>query len=240
MKLRAMTYNIFSGRNLARDLDLHHAASVIRSVQPDFVVLNEVRSHTEDVGPVNQAEELGRLTGYYPVFGKTIDILGGEYGNGFLSRLPVESYEVIQIPDAERTGDYFYEHRCILRVVLLAEEQPFTVLATHFGLTPAEQELAVKTTLELIAQETDPVLLMGDLNAEPDAPVLQPLFKALQDAAAGSGILTFPSDKPKIKIDHILYSKPFRAVDVFSIDTQNSDHRPLIAQLELNEQELRA
>ena len=234
MKLKAMTYNIFSGRNLARDLNLDHAASVIRSVQPDFVVLNEVRSHTEDVGPVNQAQDLGRLTGYYPVFGKAIDILGGEYGNGFLSRLPVQSVEVIHIPDAERTGDYYYEHRCILRVVLLANEQPFTVLATHFGLAPAEQELAVQTVLDLIAGDKNPVLLMGDLNAEPDAPVLRPLLEVLRDAAGGSGILTFPSGKPEIKIDHILYTKPFRVTDVYSIDTQNSDHRPLIAHLELN------
>ena len=240
MKLKAMTYNIYSGRDLARDLNLEHAASVIRAVQPDFVVLNEVRSHTEDVGPLSQADELGRLTGYYPIFGKAIDILGGEYGNAFLSRLPVASFEVIHIPDAERTGDYFYEHRCILRVVLLAEKQPFTVLATHFGLAPAEQELAVQTVLGLLAQEKNPVLLMGDLNAEPDAPVLQPLFDVLRDAAEGSGILTFPSGKPEIKIDHILYTKPFRAENVYSIDTQNSDHRPLIALLALDAREIHA
>ena len=32
MKLTAMTYNIFSGKNLYRDLNLEHAASVIRQV----------------------------------------------------------------------------------------------------------------------------------------------------------------------------------------------------------------
>ena len=53
MKLTAMTYNIFSGRNLMRDLNLEHAASVIRQVQPDFASINEVRSHTEDIGPVD-------------------------------------------------------------------------------------------------------------------------------------------------------------------------------------------
>ena len=123
MKLTAMTYNIFSGRNLARELNLEHAARVIRSVQPDFVTLNEVRSHTSDVGPVNQAEELGRLTGYDTVFARAIDILGGEYGNGLLSRLPVVDTQIIHIPDPPRTGEYFYEHRCILRCVLQAEEQ---------------------------------------------------------------------------------------------------------------------
>lgn len=233
MKIKAMTYNIFSGRNLARDLNLEHAASVIRRVQPDFVTLNEVRSHTEDVGPINQACELARLTGYYPVFGKAIDILGGEYGNGFLSRLPVLQSEVIHIPDPERTGDYYYEHRCILRCVLLANEQPITVLCTHFGLAPAEQQNAVDAVLALLEKESNPVLLMGDLNAEPDCPVLQPLFDKLTDTAKGSGILTFPSDKPIIKIDHIFCSPHFKTENIYSIDTQQSDHRPLIAELEL-------
>lgn len=233
MKLTVMTYNILSGHNLARDLNLEHAASVIREVQPDFVTLNEVRSHTSDIGPINQAVELGRMTGYFPVFARAIDILGGEYGNAFLSRLPIREYEVIHIPDPERTGDHYYEHRCILRCVLDAGDRPLTVLSTHFGLAPSEQENAVQTALDLLAQETNPVLLMGDLNAEPDAQELAPLFAALHDAAEGSGILTFPSDTPRVKIDHILYTAPLRMLSVRSMDTQRSDHRPLIAEMEL-------
>lgn len=233
MKLKVMTYNIFSGRNLARDLNIDHAASVIRSVQPDFVTINEVRCRTSDIGPVDQANELGRRTGYYPVFAKTLDIMGGEYGIGLLSRLPVLESEVVHIPDVERTENYHYEHRCILRCRLLAGEQTFTVLCTHFGLAPSEQASAVSTALTLLENESIPVLLMGDLNAEPGTPEVQPLFERMQDASEGKGLLTFPSDTPKIKIDHILYTGPWKVLDVYSIDTQNSDHRPLIAEMEL-------
>ena len=233
MKLTAMTYNIFSGKNLYRDLNLEHAASVIRQVNADFVSLNEVRNHTSDIGPVDQANEMGRLTGYYPVFAKTIDILGGEYGIAFLSRLPVLESEVIHIPDPERVGDYHYEHRCILRCVLLADGRPITVFTTHFGLAPTEQENAVATALSLIEQENNPVLFMGDLNAEPYTPETRPLFAALRDTCEGKDFLTFPSDTPRIKIDHILYRGSWKVENVYSIDTQNSDHRPLIAELEL-------
>lgn len=234
MKLKIMTYNILSGRNLKRDLNLEYAASVIREVQPVFVNLNEVRSHTQDVGPVNQALELGRLTGYYPIFAKAIDIYGGEYGNGFLSRLPVLESRVVHIPDpAERTGKYCYEHRCILRCVLLAGETKITVLGTHFGLAPSEQASAVQTVLELLENETNPVLLMGDLNAEPDAPEVRPLFAAMNDTCKGLDLLSFPSDQPTIKIDHILFRGNWKTLSVSCLDTQNSDHRPLIAEIEL-------
>ena len=105
MNLTAMTYNIQSGRDLSRDLNIDHAVSVIRAVHPDFVALNEVRSHTQDVGNVNQAWELGRLTGYYPLFGRSIDVSGGEYGNAFLTRLPLVESEVVHIPDPVRQSD---------------------------------------------------------------------------------------------------------------------------------------
>ena len=50
-----MTYNIRSGRNMAGDLNIAHAAQTISDLAPDIVGLNEVRSHSADVGPVNQA-----------------------------------------------------------------------------------------------------------------------------------------------------------------------------------------
>ena len=146
MKFKAMTYNICSGKNLARERDLNFAASVIRDVQPDFVTLNEVRCHTDDV-PLHQAQELGRLTGYYPVFGKSIDIMNGEYGNAFLTRFPLLEYAVVHIPDRRNEEKAFYEHRSVLRCVLDVGGKNVTVLSTHFGLAKVEQESAVETVL---------------------------------------------------------------------------------------------
>lgn len=235
MQITAMTYNICSGRNLAGEQDLRHAASVIRQFQPDFVTLNEVRNHSQDVGPINQAHELGRLTGYYAVFGRSIDYLGGEYGNGLLTRLPLLSSEVIHIPDPEPVGQGFYEHRTILKSVLLAGEREITVLCTHFGLMEDEQTLAVQTALATIQGEKNPVLFMGDLNLTPAAPILAPLRAALQDTAPDGLPLTFPSDQPRMKIDYILHTPHFTCRSVESPDTQCSDHRPLMAVLEMGE-----
>jgi len=233
MKLRIMTYNIYSGKNLAKELNVEFAASVIRSVQPAFVTLNEVRSHTADVGPIDQSNEIGRLTGYYPVFGKAIDVLGGDYGNALLTRLPLLEHEVIHIPDPEKKeGGSHYEHRVVLRCVLDAGEKKLTVLCTHFGLNSDEQKNAVEVVLTLAAKESNPVLLMGDLNLTPDAPELQPLYGVFRDTCAlDPAILTFPSDVPRIKIDYIFHTEDIKAESVACIDTQNSDHRPLVAEI---------
>lgn len=231
MHITAMTYNICSGRNLEGVRDLGFAAAVIRQYQPDFVTLNEVRSHTQDIGPVNQAQELGKRTGYYPVFGRSIDILGGEYGNALLTRLPLLEQEVIHIPDPEPAGEGFYEHRSILRAVLLAGDRTITVLCTHFGLMEDEQTLAVQTVLNTLKTETNPVLLMGDLNLTPEAETLAPIRSALCDTSPDGLPRTFPSDKPEIKIDYILHTPHFICESLISPDTQCSDHRPLMARL---------
>ncbi|MBQ2957258.1 MAG: endonuclease/exonuclease/phosphatase family protein [Clostridia bacterium] len=234
MKLLAMTYNIASGNNLARVRNLKFAASVINQVQPDFVTVNEVRCNTSDVS-LHQADELGRLTGYYPVFGKSIDISGGEYGNAFLTRCPLLEREVIHIPDRTSDERAYFEHRTVLRCVVEAKGRKITVLGTHFGLARVEQESAVETVLALLEKETNPVILMGDLNMTPDHPVIQPLFKALHDTAnCKDEIKTFPSDEPNGKIDYIMHSGEFETADVYSMDTQCSDHRPLMAELSMN------
>lgn len=235
MNLTAMTYNIQSGRNLARDLNIEHAASVIRDVQPDFVVLNEVRSRTQDVGNVNQAWELGRLAGYYPVFGRSIDVNGGEYGNALLTRLPLIESEVVHIPDPARESDnIWYEHRTVLRAVLDAGGRRLTVLGSHFGLAPEEARSAVETVLRLVDEADTPLVLMGDFNLRPGDEILRPLMNALTDAADGrESPRTYPSDRPHEKIDYIFVSSDINVLSLKSKNTQMSDHRPLIARLAL-------
>ena len=232
MPFTAMTYNICSGRNLQREQNIAFAAEVIRSVQPDFCGVNEVRAFTTDA-PYDQADALGRLTGYYPVFGQSIEVSGGAYGNAFLTRLPLLEKEVVHIPDRFVAGARHVEHRTLLRVVLDMDGGPVTIFQTHFGLTDSEKRSAVETARAAAAKETNPVILMGDLNMEPNDPILAPLFDALADSAnRRDGVKTFPSGTPEIKIDYILHSDAFKTLSLRSMNTQNSDHRPLIALLE--------
>jgi endonuclease/exonuclease/phosphatase family metal-dependent hydrolase len=131
-------------------------------------------------------------------------------------------------------GASHYEHRCVLRCVLAAGDRPITVLSTHFGLNPDEQENAVRTVLNLVAKDENPVMLMGDLNLRPDSPILKPLYEVFTDTAVHAPeILTFPSDVPDRKIDYILCGSSFRIQSLRSINSRCSDHRPLIAELSI-------
>ena len=177
MRLKVMTYNICSGLTLFRERDISKSAGVIQECKPDLVALNEVRMGTEDIGGAIQADQLSKLLGMNYVFGKSINILGGAYGNALLSRYPILSSEVIHIPDIPpKERDTWFEHRSVLRAIIDVDGIWICVLVSHFGLSTGEQVLAVETVRQIASIQEHPVIFMGDLNAIPENTVLQPLY----------------------------------------------------------------
>lgn len=89
-RIRVLTYNIHHGEGLDGKVDLGRIAQVIQQAAPDVVALQEVDLGTERTGRVDQAAELGRLTGLHAVFGKAFDYSGGRYGAALLSRWSIQ------------------------------------------------------------------------------------------------------------------------------------------------------
>ena len=61
--MRILTYNIHHGEGLDGRIDLPRIAAVIAAQRPDLVALQEVDRNARRSGGVDQAAELGRLTG---------------------------------------------------------------------------------------------------------------------------------------------------------------------------------
>ena len=149
------------------------------------------------------------------------------YGNGLISKIPIVSTETIIIPDpVEKAYNGYYETRCILKAQL---EGGITVLVTHFGLNPDEQENAVKVIMDNLTDKK--CILMGDFNVQPDDAVLIPIRERMKDAAdvIGRPLLSFPSDYPTKKIDYIFVSPDIEILDADIPAIVASDHRPHIA-----------
>jgi len=81
-----------------------------------------------------------------------------------------------------------------------------------------------------------PTIMAGDLNAEPGSPPLAALGPGWLDTTPTAPQPSFPSDKPKIRIDFI-FARPASEWRVVSAEVVNepgaSDHRPVLAVLEL-------
>jgi endonuclease/exonuclease/phosphatase family metal-dependent hydrolase len=233
--LKVMTFNTQHCLDyLAQKIDFEVMAEAIRREEPDIVGLNEMRGAGQNEEYAAQVDILSELTGMkYFHFAPAIEFPGGgPYGNGFLSRIPIEKAETVMIPDpVEKKYDGYYETRCILKATL---EGGITVLCSHFGLNPDELENAVSTAVENLAPRK--CILMGDFNMRPEDKMLLPIREKMRDTAdafAGER-LSWPSDKPQVKIDYIFVSPDVRVVSADIPATVASDHRPHVATVEMD------
>ncbi|NLG63664.1 MAG: metal-dependent hydrolase [Candidatus Cloacimonetes bacterium] len=240
IELRVMTFNIRAGNG-----DLDGIARVIRDAAPDIVGLQEVDVHfSSRSGFVDQASTLAgalemevRFAHIYELEPDSAGRPPRRYGVAMLSRYPVlefRNHELHRLSTVEeepaprpRTG--------FLEAILDVEGTRVRFFNTHLDYRPdpALRTTQVEETLAILGETRMPTLLIGDLNARPDAAELQPLLAFLHDAwrdqpAPGH---TFPSDAPDRRIDYILHSDHFEVQRVEVLETTASDHRPVVADL---------
>ena len=238
--LRVMTYNIRSGNG-----DLAGTAAAIRAQHPDIVALQEVDVHWAPRSDyVDQATELGRRLGmqvrFAPIY--VIPDSSGrgpprEFGVALLSRFPVVAFsnDTITRLSTQVESPVPTPMPGLLDATLDVRGVRVHVLNTHldYRRDPAARATQVR---EMIAHvdTTAPTLVFGDMNASPSAPELQPLLALLHDAWGGRADgFTYPAEAPTERIDYVLTSSHFRVHDVAVPTTQASDHRPVVAALDL-------
>ncbi len=227
-----MTFNTQHCKNYVEGhIDFDIMATAIKACAPDIVGLNEMRGESDHPEYEAQVEKLRELTGMkYCYFAKAKQFKNGPYGNGFLSNIPILNAEIVMIPDPDPRGyDGYYETRCVLKAEL---EGGVTVLVSHFGLNPDEQENAVATVVTNLVDKK--CVLMGDFNLTPDNPILVPIQGRMKDTAEvfDEEKLSFPSDAPDCKIDYIFVSPDAKIITADVPAIVASDHRPHIATVE--------
>jgi len=229
--MKIMSFNTQHCKNyITKKIDFEIMARTILDYGADIVGLNEMRGEGSNPDYTEQVERLAKLTGMkYFYFAKAIDFPGGPYGNGFLSKIPIVKAETVLIPDPNpKKYDGYYETRCVLKAEL---EGGVTVIVTHFGLNPDEQENAVSTVIGHIRGEK--CILMGDFNVKPENPLLKGIREKMKDTADcfDTELFSFPSDAPNRKIDYIFVSRDIDVLDADILSVIASDHRPHVARI---------
>jgi endonuclease/exonuclease/phosphatase family metal-dependent hydrolase len=238
--LRVMVFNIAAGNG-----DLAGIAKVIRSHQPDLVGLQEVdvhwssRSNYEDQAR-RLANDLGMEVFFAPIYtlphrdeGRPVR----EFGLAWLSRkgfVAAVNHSLTRL--STQTQDAAPEVKPgfpEIRVKL--GEKELRLFNTHLDYrgNPRIRRIQVQEMLSLIGPIEEPTILLGDLNARPDAEELQVLFATLRDAWVkenGPGY-TYPSHAPDRRIDYLLVSDHIEIRRIEVIATEASDHRPLLAEI---------
>jgi endonuclease/exonuclease/phosphatase family metal-dependent hydrolase len=230
-ELRVLSYNIHIGVGMDGKLNLERTAKTILEQQPDIVALQEVDNKTERTKKADQTAELAKLTGMNAVFGRTIDLQGGEYGIAVLSKYPILEHKITQLP---RLGQR--EDRGALAVkVRMDEKTVLWFVCTHFCNKSEERRLlqAQKINELFTASDDQLTILAGDLNTEPDSGPVAVLKKKWFNATNADPTLSNPESP--VKIDYIFY-RPESALRVKETrvlqDNMTSDHLPVLTVFE--------
>ncbi len=171
--LSALTINIWNrqGPWAARKKRLR---AEIARLDAEVVALQEViePGGANTAGP-SQAAELAQGLGYRYAFGPARPLGDGfGYGNALLSKYPISGHHTVALPGAEED-----EPRSVLVASVAHPQGALPVLVTHLswrfehGFVREQQVVAIAGLLDGISRSEGmlPALVMGDLNAQPDA-----------------------------------------------------------------------
>lgn len=247
--LPVMTYNIRHGEGMDGKVNLQRIAEVIRRQEASIVCLQEVdRYYSPRSGFEDQAGAIAAMLEMEHCYGANIDLEPAgpgeqrrQYGLAILSRFPILEYSNTHLPRLDPAN----EQRGLLKATIEVEGVRLSFYNTHPQVdlrmrnNTEERAAQVRTILDQVRQNSDPVILMGDFNARPSSPELAPLSEMLVDAFAERGstdfTCTFSTTRPVVRIDYIFVSP---AIQIEQITIPNdplvasaSDHFPVAATL---------
>ncbi len=228
--LKVLTWNIHWE-------DPDRLAEVIGASGADVVALQEVDVYRTRSGCRDQASDIAEHLGMQARFGANVrsgeecgDARRAMYGDALLSRHPILEWRHVLLPN--QGG----EQRGLLEAVLNVDGLRVRVVSTHLEYGSAsERKAQAEAVVEHLEGSAEPVVVMGDLNGEPDDSGLAPLRSVFTDAwaAAGDGDgYTNPARDPHRRIDYVFF-RALSPARVEVVDSTASDHLAVRADLVL-------
>ncbi len=249
-KIRLMTFNMHSGRDLHGRYDLSGVINMIIKTGADIVVLQEVQQSHILSGMDDQPGIIAEAVGMNYVYGPAVTKPYGKYGNMILSRFPIINSRNLILKSMR-------EDRGLLAAELDIGLAMLTVFGTHLGLDNRERlDHSMEIAGEILNTSGYKVLL-GDLNERPEGDAVKYLKTILADPAdreinedhGGMGDTddpggnvgfdfqvepernTFPAGSPRVRIDYILVDKSISATAPVALMSEASDHLPVMVDI---------
>ncbi len=233
--LRVMTYNIHVGVGMDKKLDLPRVAGVINAQHPDLVGLQEVDRGVTRTQRIDEIVELSKLTRMDYAFAFNLHYQGGQYGVAILSRFPIRAtdHRLYQnTREAERRG--------FIRAEVSVDGRVLNFVTTHLDYQYEDGRLfEAQQLLNALKDVQGPLVIVGDFNDIPAGRAYQLMRYQFGDAWIESRStdegFSYPTDKPAKRIDYIFFrsTERVRTRRAWIVDTQASDHVPVVADLEI-------
>ena len=221
---RLLSYNIKHCEGMDNVVNYDRTASVIRSLNPDVVCLQELDSMNTRCN-VFQMEVLGEKLDMHSYFGSAIPYKGSKYGLGVLSKEKAINVYNFTLPGV------------VNHTFLLLEFHKYIVICVHLDLTEVHRVESVKIITEQARKFKKPVYLAGDFNEDNlKGKMFSEFYKDWDIISLTNN--TFPTGNPIKCIDYVLefkgvnYNNKIKNKNVVyalkDVDVSNtSDHYPI-------------
>lgn len=226
-RLTVMLFNIEGHASLLRSDHIEQIAAVIRKYAPDVVGINEAHRGTWQARFGDHTEQLRLLTGMNVAFGQSYTFMGGSFGNAVLTRGEIVTKDVHDLPG---TG----EPRSLLESTVRINGGVIQFYVTHTtawgSMNRATRDTQLKCLLAHLHTSSHPYILVGDLNAPPDAPEIRTFLA--NDGMRFAGDPKTPTHRVlEERLDYILTDPGWVVRSARVLDDGPSDHRPVLAEL---------
>lgn len=219
-------------------IDVRRQAILLRKFHPDVIFLQEIDMYTKRSYYRNQLYLLSKYTGLtFRAMGTNIKYKNGFYGDGILSRFPIEYSANYLSP----LTDSSHEQRGILCNKIAFGNTKINVFSVHLSTFEEERVLTAKELLRITSKvnKNEPIIIGGDFNvgikkignhkylyesktSYPEYEILKEKFKSINNSE-----ITWRSKESNACIDSFFYSKHLQLIKQETVKTDISDHYPV-------------
>lgn len=244
MILKAITFNMCHGEGLDGIIDVERQAKFLKKYKPDIIFLQEIDMYTQRVYSENQIYKFAKNVELpYRAMGINLKYKNGYYGDGLLSRFPIEysANYLMPLVDVEN------EQRGILCNKISFGTTKLNLFSVHYPTNFEERKLGTEELINIIEKidDSEVIIVGGDFNVGiskigkhqytfeekeeyEEYKMLEEYMNKLDNTEK-----TWFSNIGEGCIDTMFYSKNIKVLKTETISTQFSDHSAVYAEFEI-------
>lgn len=228
---------------------IENILSTIQEINPDIVCLQEMSIDNAEQSTNDTVAYIAKGLGYNVTYKEIpLEDQAMNLANAIFSRFDIVKEKSTWINKPTGTGQYDDQYRAYVEAELNVDGKPFRVGTVHMSYThefvPSDRKLKETSCLvhEIKKNETR-FVLTGDFNAPPTSPVIKMIEQQLKNVGPDTNQNTWTTEPFKYndfeenslnwRLDYIFASHDVTTLSSEIINTDYSDHLPILATFEV-------